>query len=159
MEARRAQRLLEQTAQVRAEEREFVASPPAALARESETAKANVPSVVVNAPSRQDYSSVSSSPVAVDDADVGEIAVTGVRARRDASGGSGPRNTVRPASSRGEEAADAADPQRTPEEWLESIRELRRQGRDRDADKEWDRFRAAWPEYEVALTDGARPPR
>jgi hypothetical protein len=157
VEAKRAQQILEQTARIRTEEREFAASPPPAAAAEAESAKTDIPSAVATAPSRQDHASVS-APVALDDTDLSEIAVTGVRARRDAAGGgSGPRNTVRPAGSRGDEATDAADAQRAPGTWLDSIRELRQQGRDRDADKEWKRFRERHPDYVVAEDDRARP--
>ena len=43
-----------------------------------------------------------------------------------------------------------------PEAWLQSIRELRKANKQEQADQEWRRFRAAFPNYEVAETDTAR---
>jgi hypothetical protein len=153
-DARRAQQILEQTAPGRAEERKFAVPPPAAPAGESKSPEAETSTVVTSA--RPDYAGVSNSPVAVDSSELDDVIVTGVRARRDA-GGSGPRNTVRPAASRQEHASKAVDAPRTPEAWLEEIRELRRHGRDRDADKEWERFRKLHPDYVIAEDDRARP--
>jgi hypothetical protein len=39
---------------------------------------------------------------------------------------------------------------------LEYIRQLRKDGRSRQADLEWKRFRAAYPEYPVNEKDAAR---
>lgn len=57
-----------------------------------------------------------------------------------------------------EEAAGTAAPSEkrrardaeSPERWLERIAELRRQGRDAEADAEWEAFRRAHPAYRVA---------
>jgi hypothetical protein len=154
-DAQRAQRMLEQTAQVRAEEQN-VASPPAALAGESGSAKTDIPAVVVSAPARRDAAAVSTSPVAADATEVDQVIVTGAEAARDVPRSTGPRNTVRPARSRDEEPAAAAEAPRTPEAWLEDIRDLRRRGREREADEEWDRFRKAHPDYAVPESDIAR---
>lgn len=51
--------------------------------------------------------------------------------------------------------ASALDPKR----WLQEIRELREQGRNEEADREWDRFRGVHPDYAVAETDTAPPRR
>lgn len=43
-----------------------------------------------------------------------------------------------------------------PEEWLKEIRELRKENKQEEADREWRRFRESFPNYEVAETDAAR---
>lgn len=43
-----------------------------------------------------------------------------------------------------------------PEAWLKDIRQLRKDNKQEEADKEWRRFREAFPEYGVAETDAAR---
>lgn len=43
-----------------------------------------------------------------------------------------------------------------PEDWLEHIRELRRDGEDDAADREWKEFQETWPDHPVAETDTAR---
>lgn len=43
-----------------------------------------------------------------------------------------------------------------PEQWLKDIRQLRKDDKQEQADLEWRRFRAAYPDYEVAETDAAR---
>lgn len=45
-----------------------------------------------------------------------------------------------------------------PEDWLKDIRELRKANKQEEADREWQRFRAAFPNHAVADTDAARPP-
>jgi hypothetical protein len=42
------------------------------------------------------------------------------------------------------------------EAWLKDIRELRKENKQEQADKEWRRFRAAYPTYDVAESDTAR---
>jgi hypothetical protein len=44
------------------------------------------------------------------------------------------------------------------EQWLESIRQLRRDGKTAEADREWTRFREVFPDYPVAEADKARTP-
>jgi hypothetical protein len=156
--ARRAQELVEQTARSasaqRTEERQFTPTPPAAVGTKPELAKAETPAAVQPAPA------ASREPYAVAADEVGEVAVTGSRARRDAAGGRGPRNTIPlQTSPRFEEDAQAAEAEapRTPETWLEDIRELRSQGRDREADEEWKRFRRSHPHHVVPDDDPARP--
>jgi len=43
-----------------------------------------------------------------------------------------------------------------PEQWLEDIRQLRKDNKQQEADREWRRFRAAFPDHEVAADDPAR---
>jgi hypothetical protein len=71
----------------------------------------------------------------------------------------GPRGTI-PAgviSAGSSTDASKADRDSNPSAWLEHIRELRAKKRDREADREWARFREAFPNYTVAETDKARP--
>ena len=51
---------------------------------------------------------------------------------------------------------EAAQKAMDPEAWLKAIRELRKENKQEQADREWQRFRAAFPDYEVAETDAAR---
>jgi negative regulator of sigma E activity len=93
--------------------------------------------------------------------------IIGTGARRPtatAGAGAGPRNTVprNRALSADEYEAPAAESGSAqprvytdPERWLEDIRELRRNGKDREADQEWERFRAAFPNHPVADSDMA----
>jgi hypothetical protein len=95
------------------------------------------------------------------DSDVSEVSVTGSRARR-ATGRrtAGPRSPISGPSLSGEmrqsadTAAQAEQPE--PEKWLEEIRDLRRKGRIVDADREWQQFVEAYPDFEVADDDIAR---
>jgi hypothetical protein len=92
------------------------------------------------------------------DYDLSEIAVTGNRARRSAPA-SGPRGTVRQstsAESQPDATAAGAGVHEEPKHWLERIRQLRKDGKAEDADREWQRFREAYPDYAVAETDAAR---
>lgn len=92
------------------------------------------------------------------DFDVAEIAVTGTR--RAPSTGAGPRGTITQSASAGDSLSDEeveavrlhADPQK----WLEHIRQLRKEGKNRAADREWKQFREEYPDYAVAETDAAR---
>jgi hypothetical protein len=43
-----------------------------------------------------------------------------------------------------------------PEAWLKDIRQLRKDNKQEEADREWRRFREAFPDYDVAETDSAR---
>lgn len=56
-------------------------------------------------------------------------------------------------------AADQAQLQlvRDPTQWLAEIRELREAGRTEEADRQWKQFESAFPDYEVADDDVARP--
>jgi hypothetical protein len=91
------------------------------------------------------------------DVDLSEVIVTGSNVRRPAQ--VGPRGTIAPATSsfsRADESPAEPSWRAQPETWLEHIRELRKDGSSRAADKEWKKFRAAYPDYEVAETDSAR---
>ena len=91
------------------------------------------------------------------DVDLSEVTVTGSTVRRAAQ--VGPRGTIAPGTSsfsRADESPAEPSWRTQPETWLEHIRELRKDGSARAADKEWKKFRAAYPDYEVAETDVAR---
>jgi hypothetical protein len=85
----------------------------------------------------------------------------------------GPRDTVEPtaptavlsysrpisanaASSRADSMATLQKTYTDPEAWLKDIRQLRKDNKQEEADREWRRFVAAFPNYEVAETDAAR---
>jgi hypothetical protein len=113
---------------------------------------------------RQDLSSRSSAmPVTTEEMDSSfeEVAVTGMR-RREQKQTAGPRNTIaapRSSDSQRNAAEDQADEPRNysdPEQWLRDIRELRKADKQDEADREWRRFRHAFPDYEVAANDSAR---
>lgn len=88
-----------------------------------------------------------------------EIVLTGHRAASSARG-AGPRDTVRTnASGSTDAASDTTEAFREPEPWLEHIRQLRHDGEDRQADREWRRFRKQYPDYVVATDDPARADR
>jgi hypothetical protein len=109
--------------------------------------------------------------------DLSEVVVTGMRRAPAGASGAGPRNSVpRQTSYRIEEEAAAGQaasapapaaatqspaaqstPHDDPARWLEAIRQLRKDGKVREADQEWERFRAAFPDYAVAESDLARP--
>lgn len=91
------------------------------------------------------------------DYDLSEITVTGNRRR--SAPGSGPRGTVRQsisAPSESDAAAAGTGVHEEPKHWLERIRQLRKDGKTQDADREWQRFREAYPDYAVAETDAAK---
>jgi hypothetical protein len=92
-------------------------------------------------------------------AQVSEVVVTGQSRRNTAPPPSaGPRDTISRALSANAGLADGTPTwESDPPAWLEHIRELRKQNRVIDADHEWERFRKAYPEFEVAETDAARP--
>jgi hypothetical protein len=95
--------------------------------------------------------------------DLEETSITGTRARRGPGRTAGSRGTIsatgglagesRPASD--DEPAERAD-RSDPAAWLEEIRDLRRAGQTADADRQWDLFRKAFPDFQVADDDLAR---
>jgi hypothetical protein len=94
--------------------------------------------------------------------DLAEITVSGNR-RQDRTI-LGPRNTLMRRGPPAEADADQAtlEEQRREEDparWLEFIRELRRDRKAEEADRQWSEFRKVYPEYEVAEADSARPQR
>ena len=98
-----------------------------------------------------------------DDA-VSSVSSAGTRARR-AGRTAGPRGTVSGSALSGEtrpaadEDADASDLRSDPLKWLESIRELRRTGKTEEADRAWQEFHQAFPNFPVADDDLARKQR
>jgi hypothetical protein len=76
-------------------------------------------------------------------------------------------NTAPPAAMRREHRMDAPSSAisgqaklhstRDPEQWLRDIRELRTAGETEEADRQWKKFEAAFPDYAVAEDDSARP--
>lgn len=88
--------------------------------------------------------------------ELAEIAVTGSRVRRAPPRSAGPRDTIAQRSFGGDEqdAVPASTAEHEdPEQWLEEIRELRRAAKADEADREWQRFRAAFPDYQVRDDD------
>jgi hypothetical protein len=98
------------------------------------------------------------------DDSLSSVSITGNRARRTGRN-AGPRGTIsgsalssetRPAADVDAEPSDLrADPQK----WLESIRELRRSGKVEAADRAWQEFHKAYPNFPVADDDLARKQR
>jgi hypothetical protein len=97
-----------------------------------------------------------------------EVAITGMR-RPSAKPGVGPRGTIAAPAHRDEdEQADERQAEQQsnqqeqprnysdPEQWLRDIRELRKENKHVEADREWRRFRYVFPNYEVAEDDLAR---
>lgn len=75
-------------------------------------------------------------------------------ARRATGSRAGPRTTVSSALTRETRpAADDLAERSDPQVWLEEIRDLRRTGKTADADREWLRFRKAFPDFHVAADD------
>jgi hypothetical protein len=80
----------------------------------------------------------------------------------------GPRDTVekpepkavlsysRPISASADSMATLQKTYADPEAWLKDIRQLRKDNKQEEADREWRRFVATFPDYEVAETDAAR---
>jgi hypothetical protein len=91
------------------------------------------------------------------DDDLSSVAVTGSRTGR-ARRTAGPRNTVSNSglTSETRPAADEEAAQIDPQKWLEEIRELRRAGKAAQADRAWQDFRKAYPQFPVADDDLAR---
>jgi len=96
--------------------------------------------------------------------DVSSVAVTSARARR-AGRTAGPRATTSgsPLAAESRPVADEdvtrADLRSDPQKWLEEIRELRRAGKVEDADRAWEQFHKAFPNFPVADDDLARKQR
>lgn len=92
-------------------------------------------------------------------ADVPEAAVSGSRTRRATGRTAGPRNTISGSALSGSESRPATDEpgqHSDPQAWLEDIREMRRAGKTAEADREWERFREAFPDFHVEDDDIAR---
>lgn len=144
------------------------ADAPAELARREEldantqsSARAAEPiPAPARAPARPAAARPARSQASEDFGDLSEVTVTGT-ARREQKQTAGPRNTVTaPAAT---DWADDTDEQQDeprnysdPEQWLRDIRQLRKQHKREEADREWRRFRYVFPNYEVADNDPAR---
>jgi hypothetical protein len=97
--------------------------------------------------------------------DVRSVSVTGNTRVRRAVRSAGPRATpsgsaltseTRPAA---DEDTERADLRSDPQKWLEEIRELRRVGKVEEADRGWEQFHKAFPNFPVADDDLARKQR
>ena len=148
------------------------APPPAALAK-AESERLNrldspAPQVAAEQPAPVLAGSVATvsarkeaqqAPAEVDasDDDLSSVSVTGTRARR-AGRTAGPRGTISGSAFRSETrpAADEDAEHSDPQKWLEEIRELRRAGKGVEADREWQEFGKAFPNFPVAKDDIAR---
>lgn len=121
-------------------------APPAAsspiTAGESVARSADVAAAVLKAAAAEQAARQSSAKVA-NDGDLEEEYATAVVS------GFSPHNvtSTMPAT---------APPYSDPEQWLEDIRQLRKDDKQQEADREWRRFRAAFPDYAVAPDDPAR---
>jgi hypothetical protein len=97
---------------------------------------------------------------AASSSDLAEVVITGAsRARRPAGRGVGPRGTISSSVFKDGDSQALAGEQREradPQAWLEDIRELRRAGKSDEADREWQLFREAFPDVQVADDDIAR---
>jgi hypothetical protein len=140
-----------------------IAAPPpamaAALPRVAESIETTSEDSPASAPAKASLAKAAPSPVADSGGELDEIAVTGYRAAGNVRG-VGPRDTIRtntPYSS--PEASTTTEAFQAPEPWLEHIRQLRRDGDDRQADREWRRFRKQYPDFVVAADDTARENR
>jgi len=153
------------------------APPPAALAKtelerlNAATLDSPAPQVAAEQPSPGRAGSVATvsarkevqqAPAEVDasDEDFSSVSVTGTRARR-AGRTAGPRGTISGSaiSSETRPAADEDAEHSDPEKWLEKIRELRRAGKGVEADRQWQEFGKAFPNFPVATDDLARKQR
>jgi hypothetical protein len=97
-----------------------------------------------------------------------ELSATQRAMRGEQADVAGPRNTVqmpepkavlsysRPISASADSMATLQKTYSDPEAWLKDIRQLRADNKQEEADREWRRFLAAYPDYEVAETDTAR---
>lgn len=124
------------------------AAPPAAEQVEPMAARKSVERSETEAKAEEEVDSDSDSSSEVQDR------VLAGAARRATGSRAGPRATVSSALTRetrpvADDRAERSDPQA----WLEDIRELRRTGKTADADREWLRFRKAFPDFHVADDD------
>ena len=93
--------------------------------------------------------------------DISEIIVTAQRRTRSTNTAAGPRGTIGRATFEPREPTEAETAklvrESDPVRWLNYIRDLRAEKKNRDADREWRRFIEAYPRYFVADDDAARP--
>jgi len=154
--AARATRPLAQVDAMAAPPPAMVAAPPR-VAEPIETTSEQPPAP---APANAPLAKAAPVPVQADaDGELDEIAVTGYRAAGNVRG-AGPRDTIRTNTSyAAAKASTTTEAFQAPEPWLEHIRQLRRDGDDLQADREWRRFRKQYPDYVVAADDAAREHR
>lgn len=95
------------------------------------------------------------------ESDLQDIVVTG-NSRRERTI-IGPRGTLMrrdaPAEADSEIVSEQQHREENPARWLEFIRQLRRDRKTEEADRQWSEFRKIYPEYAVVDTDIARPQR
>jgi hypothetical protein len=108
---------------------------------------------LANAPAPTVTSNTSQKPQAPLEQDV---VVTGAFRRSEPAAGAGPHNSVRPAE-KSERTLEKEAREADPDLWLEYIRDLRKNNDIRAADREWNKFVNAYPNYAVAADDLARP--
>ncbi len=159
----------------KAEARPFVPPPDLVVEQQSDQTVTQSVAAVPEAPAvaqpeqalRNELRARESAALSREEADsasaLEETSVTGTRARRGPGRTAGPRGTIsatgalagesRPASD--DESAERAD-RSDPAAWLEEIRDLRRAGKTADADRQWDLFHQAFPDFQVADDDIAR---
>ena len=91
------------------------------------------------------------------DDELSTTSATGTRARR-AGRTAGPRSTSTSSalSTETRPAADEDTEHDDPVKWLEEIRDLRRAGKSAEADRAWEHFHEAFPDFPVAQDDLAR---
>jgi hypothetical protein len=117
------------------------------------------PSLAGSASARKEAKPATAEADSADD--LSSVSVTGTRARRagrtagphGAISGSALSRETRPAA---DEDAEQSDLRSDPQKWLESIRELRRAGKVEEADRAWQEFHKAFPNFPVADDDLAR---
>lgn len=131
--------------------------PPAALARDQ---RLNSTGIAMPAPAPAPVPARALARARAEDTTLQEAVVTAQK-RREQKQSAGPRNTVAaPAvadsASNADEQADQPRNYSDPEQWLRDIRQLRKENKHEEADREWRRFRYVFPDYEVAEADAAR---
>jgi len=159
----------------KAEANLFVPPPDLAVEQPAEQTVTQAVAVLPPAPAaapaapepRQELSARESAALRKEEADTAtdaqSVSVNTTRARRGPGRTAGPRGTVSSVSGLAGETRPAADDEQAeradradPAAWLEEIRELRRAGKTEDADREWDLFHKAFPDFQVADDDIAR---
>lgn len=130
------------------------AAPPAAEQAEPMAARKSVERSEAEAKAEEEVDSDPDSDPDSDSSSEVQDRVLAGAARRATGSRAGPRATVSSALTRETRpAADDRAERSDPQAWLEDIRELRRTGKTADADREWLRFRKAFPDFHVADDD------
>jgi hypothetical protein len=142
-------------------------APPPVAAPVAQAPAESTPPEEVTVRSSAPPATRNSTPMAVsaqaqeEDTRLEEIIMTAQKRRGERKQNAGPRNTVAApaAADSAREADQTQDEPRNysdPEQWLRDIRQLRKEDKHEEADREWRRFRYMFPSYEVADTDPAR---